>query len=149
MQRVAFHQFAHLCLGVALFVVLFGLVAVTPAVAQETGAPSIPTPSPTPQPTPIPASDIPSRAADAADAARQAVANSAPDARLQEIQQELPDEQARIKTLRASTTKELEMPGPASMIKESEKAWVRAQSPARPLAGGSFVTIEHSRWDPR
>ncbi|MDX2436849.1 MAG: mechanosensitive ion channel [Acidobacteriota bacterium] len=128
MQRVASHQFARLCLEIALFVVLFGLVAVAPAAAQETGAASIPTPSPTPQPTPIPASDIPSRAADAADAARQAVANAAPDARLQEIQQKLPDEQARIKTLRASTTKHLGMPGPASMIKESEKAWVRAQT---------------------
>jgi small-conductance mechanosensitive channel len=112
----------------AISVVLFGLVAVTPAMAQEAGASSIPTPPPTPRPTPIPASDIPSRAADAADAARQAVASSAPDARLQEIQQSLPDEQARIKILRDSTTKQLGMPGPASMIKESEKAWVRAQT---------------------
>ena len=128
MQRLAFHQFAHLRLAVALFVMLFGLVAVTPAVGQEAGAPSIPTPSPIPQPTPIPASDIPSRAADAADAARQAVANSAPDTRLQEIQQDLPDEQARIAELRDTTEKDLKMQGPASMIKEGEKSWVRAQA---------------------
>ena len=128
MQRVAFHQFANLRLVVALFVVLFGLVAVTPAAAQETGAPSIPTPSPTPQPTPIPAADIPSRAADAADAAREAVANSAPDARLQQIQQNLPDEQARIEELRSTTEEKLAKPGPASVIKEDEKSWVRAQA---------------------
>ena len=115
-------------LVVALYMVLTGLVAVTPAVAQEAGVASIPTPAPTPQPTPIPASDIPSRAAEAVDASRQAVANSAPDARLQQIQQDLPDEQARIEELRATTEKELEMPGPASMIKESEKSWVRAQA---------------------
>jgi small-conductance mechanosensitive channel len=94
--------------------------------AQEVA--SIPTPSPTPQPTPIPASEIPTRAAAASDAVREAVANSAPDTRLQEIQQDLPDEQARIEALRQSTEKELKTPGPASIIKESEKSWVRAQA---------------------
>lgn len=128
MQRVAFHQFTHLRLVVALFAVLFGLVAVTPDVSQEAGVATIPTPSPAPQPAPIPAADIPSRAADTADASRKAVANSALDARLQQIRQDLPDEQARIEELRATTDKELETPGPASIIKEGEKSWVRAQA---------------------
>ena len=104
--------------------VLVGLAVVAPGMAQET----LPTPLPTPQPTPIPASDIPARAAAASETARQAVANSAPDARLQEIQQNFPVEQARIKDLRESTEKELKRPGPASMIKESEKSWVRTQA---------------------
>jgi small-conductance mechanosensitive channel len=108
--------------------VLLGLVAVVPGMAQDSGQPSIPTPAPTPQPTPIPASDIPARAADSADTVRRAVANAAPDARLVEIQQNLPDEQARIKTLREETTKKLKMPGPASMIKETEKSWGRVRA---------------------
>lgn len=107
---------------------LFALLAVTPAVAQEAVAPPVSTPSPTPQPSPIPASDIPSRAADAADAAREAVANSSPDARIQQIQQDLPDERARIEELRLTSEEKLAKPGPASLIKEDEKSWVRAQA---------------------
>ena len=108
--------------------VLLCLAASVPGIAQDSEQSSIPTPLPTPQPTPIPASDIPAQAAADADTARQAVANAAPDARLQDIQQSLPDEQARIKTLREETTKQLKMPGPASMIKETEKSWGRVRA---------------------
>ena len=108
--------------------VLLCLAASVPGIAQDSEQSSIPTPLPTPQPTPIPASDIPTRAAAAADTARQAVANAAPDARLQDIQESLPAEQARIKTLREETTKQLKMPGPASMIKETEKSWARVRA---------------------
>ena len=104
-------------------IVLLGAAIAVPGMAQE----SLPTPSPTPQPTPIAASDIPARSAAATDSARQAVAKSAPDARLQQIQEQFPVEQARIKDLRQSTSKRLTLQGPASMIKESEKSWQRVQ----------------------
>jgi hypothetical protein len=118
----------HRRLVVPGIVVLLSIVAAVPGLAQDSEQPSIPTPLPTPQPTPIPASDIPARAAADADTARQAVANAAPDARLAEIQQSFPDEQARIRVLREETTKQLKMPGPASMIKETEKSWGRVRA---------------------
>ena len=124
MQKTVTNHFMRSRVMATGLMVLLGVGIAAPGMAQD----SLPTPSPVPQPTPIPASDIPSRAAEAADAARQAVANSAPDARLQQIQQDLPDEQARIEELRETTEKELKMPGPASMIKEGEKSWVRAQA---------------------
>jgi len=110
------------------FMVLLCLAASVPGIAQDSEQSSIPTPAPTPQPTPIPASDIPARAAADADTARQAVADAAPDARLQDIQESFPAEQARIKTLREESTKQLKMPGPASMIKETEKSWGRVRA---------------------
>jgi potassium efflux system protein len=128
MQKVVTNRCAHPHLVAAGLMVLLGLVAVVPGVAQDSGQSSVPTPAPTPQPTPIPASDIPARAADSADTARRAVADAVPDARLVEIQQSLPDEQAKIKKLREEATKKLKMPGPASMIRESEKTWGRVRA---------------------
>ncbi len=110
---------------VAVMILLLGLVAAMPSAAQDSDSSSVPTPIP--QPTPIPAPDIPTLAAKDADTARLAVANAAPSARLQEIQQKLPDEQDRIKQLHEEAQKQLKMPGPASMIKETEKSWGRAR----------------------
>ena len=126
MQRVAFHQFAHLRLAVAMFLVLFGLLAVSSAVAQEVA--SIPTPvtDATTDADPGVGHSIPSGSRRRR--CPQGRGELCPDARLQQIQQELPDEQARIEELRKTTEKELETPGPASIIKESEKSWVRAQA---------------------
>jgi small-conductance mechanosensitive channel len=115
---------------VAAGVVTFACLAVVlPAVAQAPETSPAPTPAPTPQPTPtpIPPSDIPTRAADAADVARDAVAHAAPDARLRDIQQRFPDEQTRIDQLRADTTKRLSTPGPASVIKETENSLARVR----------------------
>jgi len=128
MQKAMTNRRPHPHLVAAGLMVLLGLVAVVPGSAQDPGQPLVPTPAPTPQLTPIPASDIPARAADSADTVRRAVADAAPDARLVEIQQSFPDEQAKIKMLREETTKKLKMPGPASMIKESEKTWGRVRA---------------------
>ena len=93
------------CLVAVGALALVWLAAAPPGRAQ---APEpAPAPTPTPQPTPFPAADIPARAAAAADVARDAVANAAPDARLQDIQQRFPDEQARIGQLRDDTSKRL------------------------------------------
>jgi len=105
--------------------VLLGLMVAMPLAAQDSGQP--PPPTPTLQPTPIPASDIPTVAAADVDLARLAVASTTPSARIQDIQQKLPDEQNRIKQLREEALTQLEMPGPASMIKETERSWGRAR----------------------
>jgi potassium-dependent mechanosensitive channel len=112
---------------VAAIILLLGLAVAMPSFAQDSQQSSIPSPTPIPQPTPIPAPDIPALAAADADTARLAVASAAPDARLQEIQQKFPDEQDRIKQLREEARKQLKMPGPASMLKETEKSWGRAR----------------------
>ena len=108
-------------------IILLVLMAAMPLAAQDSDSSSIPTPTPIPQPTPIAAADIPTLAAKDADTARLAVASAAPDARLQEIQQKFPDEQERIKQLHEEAQKQLKMPGPASMIKETEKSWGRVR----------------------
>jgi potassium efflux system protein len=127
MQHMAIERRERRRLVAAGLMVLLGLVAAAPGVAQDSGQPSVPTPAPTPQPTPIPAPDIPAQAAADADMARNAVVSAAPDARLQDIQQRFPAEQDRISQLREETSKQLKMLGPASMIKESEKSWVRVR----------------------
>ncbi len=114
-------------------IALLCLAVAVPGTAQFAEQPSEATPSPTqqppppPEPKPIPASDIPSRAAAAADIAREAVTNAAPDARVQDIQQGFPAEQARINQLREATTKQLKAPGPASTIKETQNAVARSR----------------------
>jgi len=128
MRNAAKDRSAHRRLVASGLMVLLCLAASMSGFAQDSEQPSIPTPAPTPQPTPIPASDISAQAAADADTARLAVADAAPDARLQDIQESLPAEQARIKTLREETTKQLKMPGPASMIKETEKSWERVRA---------------------
>jgi potassium efflux system protein len=125
MQKAVMIRCVRRHLGAAGMMVLLGLVAVAPGMAQDAEQSSIPTP--TPPPTPIPAPDIPAQAAADADMARHAVASAAPDARLQDIQKSFPAEQDRINELHDETTQELKMPGPASMIKESEKSWVRVR----------------------
>ena len=118
MRYAAMSQTIHRRFMRAGVMVLLGLAVVVPGMAQD----ALPAPAPTPQPTPIAVSDIPARAAASVDAARQAVASAAPDALLIQIQQALPDEQAQIATLREETTERMKRPGPASMIKESEKS---------------------------
>jgi potassium efflux system protein len=107
----------------AATIVLLAMTAVAPVVAQSSGEPSIPTPTATPQPTPIPAADIPTLAAADAEIARKAVVSAAPDAQIEEIRKSLPAVQDRIEELRDETLNKLKMPGPASMIKDSENSW--------------------------
>ena len=132
MQHAATNRSVHRRLTAAGFIGLLCLATASPGTAQVAEQPSASTPSsttqstPPPAPTPIPAPDIPSRAAAAADVAREAVAKAAPGARVQDIQKGFPAEQARINQLREATSKQLETPGPASTIRESEKASGRA-----------------------
>ena len=110
---------------VAAIILLLGLAVAMPSFAQDSPQSSMPSPTQIPQPTPIPGPDIPTLAAAAADTARRAVANAVPDARLADIQQSFPAEQDRIEALQEETLKELKMPGPASIVKESERTWIR------------------------
>ncbi len=132
MQHTATNRSVHRRLTAAGFIGLLCLATASAGTAQVAEQPSASTPSsttqstPPPAPTPIPASDIPTRAAAAAEVARQAVANAAPDTQLQDIEQRFPAQQARINELREATTKQLQTPGPASAIQETEKASERA-----------------------
>ena len=94
--------------------------------AQESRTPP-PPPTPIPQPTPIAAAEIPARAAEAAEAAREAVAKAAPDARVQDIQQMFTAEQGNIAELTKETEELLKTAGPVSMIKETEMSSARTQ----------------------
>jgi len=146
MRNAARDRSVHRRLVAAGTVVLLSLVAVAPGMAQDSEQPSIPTPLPTPQPTPIPASDIPARAAADADTARQAVADAEPDARLQDIQESFPAEQARIKTLREETTKQLKKDAGACVDDQGNRKVMGASaSPTRPLAGRSVDAVERPR----
>ncbi len=108
-----------------MLTVLLGLMVAMPLAAQDSS--QTPPPTPRPQPTPIPASDIPTVAAKDADVARMAVAGATPSSRIQDIQQKLPDEENRIKQLRGEALARIKMPGPASMMKETERSWGRAR----------------------
>ncbi|MGB5477527.1 MAG: mechanosensitive ion channel domain-containing protein [Thermoanaerobaculia bacterium] len=111
--------------GITALALILVLSAATLGTAQDPGPP--PPPTPTPQPTPIAASDIPARAAEAAEAARDALAAAAPDARVQDIQQKFTAEQDRITELSKDTERQLKTPGPVSMIKETEKSSERTR----------------------
>ena len=118
-------RFARGSCGITGLALLLVLSAAALGAAQDSGTP--PPPTPTPQPTPIAASEIPARAAEAAEAARDAVAKAAPDARVQDIQQKFTTEQDRINELSEETQGQLKTPGPVSMIKETEKSSERTR----------------------
>jgi len=110
----------------AVTIIILAMTAIAPVVAQSSGEPSIPTPTATPRPTPIPAPDIPTLAAADAEVARKAIVGATPDPQVEEIRKDLPAVQNRIEELRDETLTKLKMPGPASMIQESENSWDRA-----------------------
>jgi len=119
-RRIARGSFGTTALALML------VLSVAPSgIAQESKTP--PPPTPTPQPTPIAAPEIPARAAEAAAAAREAVATAAPDARVQDIQQQFTTEKDRISELSQETERQLKTPGPVSMIKETEMSSERTR----------------------
>ena len=127
MHDVATNQTSRRFLGITGFALLLVLSAAALGTAQESGKLSSPTPTPTPQPTPIAAPEIPARAAEAAEAARDAVAKAAPDAKVQDIQQKFTTEKDRINELGQETERQLKTPGPVSMIKETEMSSERTR----------------------
>ena len=117
-------RFSRGWIGITALALMLVLSVAVSGMAQDSGPPP---PTPTPQPTPIAASDIPARAAEAAEAARDAVAAAAPDASVKDIQQKFTAEQDRITELSQDTERQLKTPGPVSMIKETEKSSERTR----------------------
>jgi hypothetical protein len=106
------------------------VAALAPAVgvhAQDTQEPAAaPAPTPVPEPTPIPVAEIPERAAAIGKTLRDAASQTDFSDELKTIGDEFEKEKEHISELEEETGRRLEIGGPASVIEEIEKAWVRA-----------------------
>jgi len=106
------------------------VVGLAPAVgvrAQDTQEPAVaPAPTPTPEPTPIPAAEIPGRAAAIGKTLRDATSRTEFDDELTLIGEDFEKEQEHLSELEEETGQRLAIEGPASVIEEIEKAWVRS-----------------------
>ncbi|MBD3872295.1 MAG: mechanosensitive ion channel [Acidobacteria bacterium] len=106
------------------------VAALAPAagvLAQDTQEPAA-TPAPTlvPEPTPIPAAEILGRAAAIGKILRDATSRTEFDDELTLIGEDFENEKEHISELEEETGRRLAIEGPASVIEEIEKAWVRS-----------------------
>ncbi len=109
----------------ALLVV--GLAAAVAVHAQDTqDASATPAPTPIPEPTPIPVAEIPERAAAIGKTLRDAASQTDFSDELKTIGDEFEKEKEHLSELDEETSRRLDIGGPASVIEEIEKAWVRA-----------------------
>jgi potassium efflux system protein len=111
----------------------FALLALTlmgPGVAiqaQEVEEPAAtPAPTPTPEPTPIPAREIPDRAADIGPMLRKAIASTDVGDEIGRIAEEFKQEREHLTTLTEETERRMRGGGPASIIEETQSAWLRS-----------------------
>ncbi len=106
------------------------VIGLAPAVAvhaQDTQEPpATPAPTPTPQPTPIPAAEIPGRAAAIGSFLRDAASKTDFSDELGSIGEDFEKEKEHISELEEETRRRLEIEGPASVIEETENAWLRS-----------------------
>ncbi|MBD3854708.1 MAG: hypothetical protein IFJ96_07975, partial [Acidobacteria bacterium] len=106
------------------------VAALAPAagvLAQDTQEPAA-TPAPTlvPEPTPIPAAEILGRAAAIGKILRDATSRTEFDDELTSIGEDFENEKEHLSELEEETGRRLAIEGPASVIEEIEKAWVRS-----------------------
>ena len=95
--------------------------------AQDTQEPAAtPAPTPVPEPTPIPAAEILGRAAAIGKILRDATSRTEFDDELTLIGEDFENEKEHISELEEETGRRLAIEGPASVIEEIEKAWVRS-----------------------
>ncbi len=114
----------HAAFIAALVVAIMGPVAQVHA--QETvESAATPAATPTPAPTPIPATEIPGRAAEIGPLLRAAVASTDISKEVEIIAQDFEVEQEHFAELTEETQRRLEAAGPASIIEESQNAWIR------------------------
>jgi len=106
------------------------VAALAPAIgvlAQDTQEQAVtPAPTPVPEPTPIPAAEIPGRAAAIGKILRDATSRTEFDDELTLIGEDFEKEKEHLSELEEETGRRLEIEGPASVIEEIEKAWVRS-----------------------
>jgi len=108
------------------------VVGLAPAVmvrAQDTQEPpATPAPTPAPQPTPIPAAEIPERAAAIGKTLREATSRTEFSDELRSIGEDFEQEMEHLSELEEETGRRLAIEGPASVIEETENAWVRSEA---------------------
>jgi len=106
---------------------VIGLAPAAAVHAQDTQEPpATPAPTPTPQPTPIPAAEIPGRAAAIGSFLRDAASKTDFSDELGSIGEDFEKEKEHISELEEETRRRLEIEGPASVIEETENAWIRS-----------------------
>jgi len=114
-------------LALAAVLVVVGLAPAAGVLAQDTQEPAAtPAATPVPEPTPIPVAEIPERAAAIGKTLRDAASQTDFSDELKTIGDEFEKEKEHISELEEETGRRLEIGGPASVIEEIEKAWVRA-----------------------
>jgi len=107
--------------------VVVGLAPAIGVLAQDTQEQAVtPAPTPVPEPTPIPAAEIPGRAAAIGKILRDATSRTEFDDELTLIGEDFEKEKEHLSELEEETGRRLEIEGPASVIEEIEKAWVRS-----------------------
>jgi small-conductance mechanosensitive channel len=109
----------------AIWVVLTAPVLVLQAQETQEGAPT-PEAAPVDAPVVIPASEIPSRSSEVRRMLREARKASEYDDLLKSVEAEVESEKEHIAGLQEETTRRLEIDGPASVIEEAEKVWIRS-----------------------
>ena len=128
--------------------VVVGFMVTCPLAAQETQT-AEPTPVPTPAPAAISASEIPGRTADVRRLLRETRTNSQYGELLAAISAEFESEAEHIVDLEEETQRRLETDGPASVIEEAEKVWIRSGNRLEGWlellsAGAESVTVQHA-----
>lgn len=113
----------------AAFIAVFAVAFVGPVMvvhAQDTEEPAAtPAPTPIPEPTRIPTTEIPGRAAAIGPMVRDAIASADISEEFEKITQDFKQEQEHIVELTEESRRRMESGGPASVIEESQNAWLR------------------------
>jgi small-conductance mechanosensitive channel len=94
--------------------------------AQGDAPVATPEPTPTPAPTPFPATEIPDRAAAVGSVLREAVASTDIGEKVEQIAQDFKREQDHLAELTEETQRRIDSGGPASIIEETQNAWLRS-----------------------
>jgi potassium efflux system protein len=114
-------------LHAAFSTVLVFVGSITVVHAQVAEEPAVtPVPTPTPQPTAIPATDIPNRAAAVGTLLRNAVASADISEELGPIETGFEKEKKHLGDLSEETNERIEADGPASVLEETQSAWLRS-----------------------
>jgi len=111
-----------------ILVAIFATAVLCPVTAIHSQEAQAPAATPVPEPTPIPATMIPGRAAAIGSTLRDARSRTEFGDELRSIGEDFETEKEHISELEEETRHRLEIEGPASVIEETEKAWVRVRS---------------------
>ena len=112
---------------VSIAVLIAAALILTAGVGAAQEAPAV-EPTPIPAPTPIPVAEISETAAATADMLRGAIQASQVEDQIPVIESEFDSEREHVEELAVETARRLEIDGPASVVEEIEKAWIRVDA---------------------